>query len=185
MAAGVVQNLFIPHLIYENRFLWWKRGGKVIANFCSTNKFCGFTGSRSSSLQRNPTNSIMRWCCSSIEYAVSTFHTEFMSFFLFLYATKFSSCFILAKFSPFQAALYINSSSPLESLRLFFPVRKQKYHPISFFSCPSFIVHNCTIFFCSLDVRNRWSMQRSQYKGERSSCWVGEAVIYVLAEFVR
>ena len=89
----------------KNRFMWWKRGGKVITNFCSTNKLCGFTGSRSSSLQRNPTNSIMRWCCSSIEYAVSTFHTEFMSFFLFLNSTKFSSCFILAKFSPFQAAL--------------------------------------------------------------------------------
>ena len=29
------------------------------------------------------------------------------------------------------------------------------------------LVHNCTIFLCSLDVR--WSMQRSQYKGERSS----------------
>ena len=34
------------------------------------------------------------------------------------------------------------------------------------------VVHNCTIFLCSLDVRNIWSMQRSKYKGERSSCWV-------------
>ena len=133
MAAGVVQNLFIPHLIYENRFLWWKRGGKVIANFCSTNKFCGFTGSRSSSLQRNPTNSIMRWCCSSIEYAVSTFHTEFMSFFLFLNGTKFISCFILAKFSPAQAALYITSSSPFDSLPLHCFFRLDKEMPSNFF----------------------------------------------------
>ena len=96
-----------------------KRGGKVIANFCSTNKFCGFTGSRSSSLQRNPTKSIMRWCCSSIEYAVSTFHTEFMSFFLFLNGTKFIFCFILAKFSSARVALYITLSSPLESLPVF------------------------------------------------------------------
>ena len=34
------------------------------------------------------------------------------------------------------------------------------------------LVHNCTIFLCSLDVGNRWSMQRSQYKGKRSSSWV-------------
>ena len=112
---------------------FWKRGGKVIANFCSTNKFCGFTGSRSSSLQRNPTNSIMRWCCSSIEYAVSTFHTEFMSFFLFLNGTKFSSCFILAKFSPAQAALYITSSSPFDSLPLHCFFRLDKEMPSNFF----------------------------------------------------
>ena len=29
------------------------------------------------------------------------------------------------------------------------------------------LVHNCTIFLCSLDVTNIWSMQK--YKGERSS----------------
>ena len=36
----------------------------------------------------------------------------------------------------------------------------------------SHLVHNCTIFLCSLDVGNRWPMPRSQYTGERSSSWV-------------
>ena len=34
-------------------------------------------------------------------------------------------------------------------------------------------VLNCTIFLCSRDVGNWRSMQRSQYKGERSSVWLG------------
>ena len=36
--------------------------------------------------------------------------------------------------------------------------------------CPG-VVHNCIIFLCSLDVGNRWSIQRSQYKEGNSSSW--------------
>ena len=35
------------------------------------------------------------------------------------------------------------------------------------------LVLNCTIFLCSRDVGNWRSMQRSQYRGERSSVWLG------------
>ena len=36
----------------------------------------------------------------------------------------------------------------------------------------SYLALNCTIFLCPLDVGNRWSMQRFQHRGERSSSCV-------------
>ena len=33
------------------------------------------------------------------------------------------------------------------------------------------VIHNCTIFLFSLDVWNRWSIQRAQYKEGNSSRW--------------
>ena len=40
----------------------------------------------------------------------------------------------------------------------------------------SLLVHNCTIFLPWM-LEIWWSMQRSQYEGERSSCWVTNYII--------
>ena len=85
-------------------------------------------------------------------------------------------------FAPNQPASHFHTTSAGNLYRFMAPLY---YHINIFFNAGRSLVHNCTIFFCSLDVRNDQCRGPSIKEKDHLAGYLREAVKNVLTDFFR